>query len=186
MPFLLLTPRGSRWFDGSGFRFLIICLGRCPPCPRRGCALTLTLGSITGIAWFVFLLSRGVFLVYGGSRARWNLRLLRQRPVVCGSLRWNGDIVLLLNRLDTFPSGRFLGSWGGIGLTLVKDGCVSGSPPGGCPQTWLLSRSSGLGFFRGCGCSSPTSHPGGRWTRRDIWRPAGSTHNFTSRGIGGL
>jgi len=169
VPFLLLTPRGSCWFASRDLRFLSICLGRtsfghCLPCPCRG--YTLTLGSITGIAWFVFLLSRGVFLVYSGSRAVWKLRLLCQRPLVCGSLRWNcGIVVLLLNGLDAFPSGGFLGSWSGIGLILVRDGCIPGSPSGSCPRgTWLLrSHGRGLGFFRRRGCGSSTSHPGGRW-----------------------
>jgi len=137
-PFSLLTPRSPCLSDSRGLRFLGICLGRRslghrPSRPCRRCALTLRV--VTGIAWFVLLLGRGVFLGHGSSRAGWKLRLFHQRPLLCGSLGWNGGVVfLLLDSLDTFPSSRSLGNWSGIGLILVRDGCIPGSPPGGCPR----------------------------------------------------
>jgi len=190
--FSLLIPRRSRWFSSRGLRFLSICLNR--RClghrPPRPCwRYSLTLGIITGITWFVFLLGRNVFLVGGSSRAGRKLRLLRQRPFLCGSLGWNaGIIVLFFNRLDTFPSGGFLESWSGVGLILVKDGCVPGSSSGSYPRrTWLLCRrGSNLILLRRRGCGSPTGHPGERWVRRDIRCPTSSARNFASSCVGSL
>jgi hypothetical protein len=192
MAFSLLTPRSSRWFGSRGLRFLSICLdrrnfGRRPPRPCWRCSLTLRI--VTGITWFVLLLGRGVFLGRGSSRAGRKLRLLRQHPFVCGSLGWNsGIIVLLFNRLDTFPSGGFLESWSRVGMILVRDGCVPGSSPGSYPRgtRFLCCRGSGLILLRRRGCGSPTGYPGGGWIRRDIRCPTGSAYNFTSGFVGSL
>lgn len=191
-PFLLLAPRCSCGSSSRNVRFLSICLGRgnlvCrPPRPCRGC--TLTLGIVTGVAWFVLLLGRGVFAGYGIPRARWELRLLRQCSLVCSRLGWNRVIVfLLLDSLDPFPPSRFLGGWGRAGLVLIGDRCVPRTPPGSCPRVrrggrFLCRRGGGLALFRRGGCGSTTGHPAGRRVRRDIWCPTCSAHNFTASSV---
>ena len=149
----------------------------------------MTLGTVTGIIWFVLLLGGDVLLGRGSSRAGGKLRLLCQCPFVCDSLGWNGGIIVLfLNRLDTLPSGGFLESWSGVRLILVGDRCVPGSSPGSYPRgtRFLSRRESGFIFLRRRGCGSPTNHPGGRWIRRDIRCPTGSAHDFTSSCVGSL
>lgn len=167
-----LTPRSPRGSGGRSLRFLRVCpsrgsLGHRSFLPGRRCPLNL--GVVNRIAWFILLLGGGVLLGRCSPRAGWELRLLRQRPLVCGGLRWNGGIIfLLLDSFDTSPSGGFLGSWSRVGLVLVGDGCISCSPPGGCPRVrrrtrFLGRRGSGLNLFRRGGCGSPTGHSGGRW-----------------------